>query len=408
MSLARALRPAPAPLSAFSAYGLELEYMIVQRATLDVAPIADQMLARVGPGATLAWSNELVAHVIELKNPQPTADLASLARALQAEVRAMNAAAAPLGVRLMPGAMHPWMEPRRETRLWPHDNEVYRTYDRIFDCRAHGWANLQSVHLNLPFADDGEFARLHAAVRLALPIIPAIAAASPFAEGRATGWLDYRLRAYETNAPQVPQMNGEMVPEPASSRAQYERAVLAPLYAALAPHDPQALLQHEWANARGAIARFERNAIEVRVIDAQECPAADVAIAAAISDLIWLLYRKGAAALPSAELAQILRACMREGERARIESGDYLAAVSGQALPCSAAEAWARAAARMPDAPHRALWQPVLDRILVGGPLARRLVRAVGETPSRAALAALYEHLCECLQQGVFFDPTSY
>jgi glutamate---cysteine ligase / carboxylate-amine ligase len=407
MKLAHALRPSPAPLAAFSAFGLELEYMLVHRTTLDIAPIADQVLGR-RPSAALAWSNELVAHVVELKNPQPSAHLASLAAALQAEVRAMNAVAASLGARLMPSAMHPWMEPRRETRLWPRENEIYRAYDRIFDCRAHGWANLQSVHLNLPFADDAEFARLHAAVRLALPVIPAIAAASPFADARATGWLDYRLRVYETNAAPVPQMNGEMVPEPVTNRAQYERTILGPLYAALAPHDPERLLQHEWANARGAIARFDRNAIEIRVIDAQECPAADVAIAAAIIDLVWLLYREGAPALPSARLADILRACMRHGERARIESGDYLAALTGQASACTAADAWARIAARTPDAPHRALWQPALDNILARGPLARRLLRAVGETPSRESLAALYEHLCECLENGVFFDATSY
>ena len=32
-------------------------------------------------------------------------------------------------------------------------------------------------------------------------------------------------------------------------------------------------------NSRGAIARFDRNAIEIRVIDVQECPKADLAIA---------------------------------------------------------------------------------------------------------------------------------
>jgi gamma-glutamyl:cysteine ligase YbdK (ATP-grasp superfamily) len=408
MSLARALRPQPAALHAFSAFGLELEYMLVHSRTLDVAPIANQVLASHGAPAALAWSHELVAHVIELKNPQPTSDLAALAQTLQAEVRAMHATLEPLGARLMPTAMHPWMEPRRETRLWPHDNGVYRAYDRIFGCRAHGWANLQSVHLNLPFADEREFGRLHAAVRLALPIIPAIAASSPFAEGRATGWLDFRLHAYDGNAPQVPQMNGALVPEPATSRRQYEREILAPLYAALAPHDPERLLAYEWANARGAIPRFDRAALEIRVIDSQECPAADVAIAAAIADLVWLLYQDEPPALPTAELARVLRLCMREAERTRIDSAAYLEALSGRPQACTAAEAWARLAERMPDAPHRALWQPVLGQILARGPLARRLLSAVGPQPSVEALRALYEHLCECLQHGVFFDPTSY
>ena len=408
MSLARAFPATAAPLRAFAGYGLELEYMLVRRDTLDVAPIAEQALAARRQSDAFDWSNELVAHVLELKNPQPTADLTLLAPALQAEVRAMNAALAPLGARLMPTAMHPWMDPARETRLWPRDNEIYRAYDRIFGCRAHGWANLQSVHINLPFADDREFARLHAAVRLVLPIIPAIGAASPFADARASGWLDYRLHCYAGNAPRVPQMNGEMIPEPVKSRAEYERVILAPLYAALAPHDPQRLLRHEWANARGAIARFDRSAIEIRLLDAQECPAADVAIAAAIIDLVWLLYREGAPELPTGALAAILRACMREAEQAEIEAPAYLEALTGSAQRCTAGQLWARVAERMPDAPHRALWQPVLDKIVVRGPLARRLVRAVGEAPSRAALAALYQQLCACLESGAFFDATDY
>jgi gamma-glutamyl:cysteine ligase YbdK (ATP-grasp superfamily) len=408
MSLARAPRPGAAPLGAFAGYGLELEYMLARRDTLDVAPLAEQALAARAPRGELNWSNELVAHVIELKNPRPSADLTSLASAFQSEVRAMNAALAPLGARLMPTAMHPWMEPARETRLWPRENQIYRAYDRIFGCRAHGWANLQSVHINLPFADDGEFARLHAAVRLALPIIPAIGAASPFAEGRATGWLDYRLHAYAGNAPRVPQMNADLIPEPVQSRAEYEGTILAPLYAALAPHDPQGLLRYEWANARGAIARFDRGALEIRLLDAQECPVADIAIAAAIIDLVWLLYRDGAPALPTAELAAVLRAGMRDAEQARIDAAAYVHALTGRSDTCTAGELWARIAERMPDAPHRALWQPVLDKIIVRGPLARRLLRAVGKTPSRTALAGLYEHLCECLESGVFFDPTSY
>jgi gamma-glutamyl:cysteine ligase YbdK (ATP-grasp superfamily) len=394
-------------LGAFCAFGLEVEYMLVDAASLDIAPIAEQALARNEARGGLAWSNELVAHVVELKNVQPIADLTQLAARLQAAVRAMNGALEPLHARLMPTAMHPWMDPAREARLWPHDNGIYRAYDRIFGCRSHGWANLQSVHLNLPFADDGEFARLHAAARLALPIVPAIAAASPFAEGRATGWLDFRLHAYASNAPRVPQMNGDMVPEPMGSRGQYEREILAPLYAALAPLDAERLLAEEWANARGAIARFERSALEIRVVDAQECPAADVAIAAAIIDLAWLLYREAAPALPTTLLAGILRDCTREAERARIDAPAYLDALAGRSTPCSAAELWSRIAERMAHAPHRALWQPALDKILARGPLARRLLRAAGENPSRSGLAQLYEQLCECLQNGAFFDPAS-
>ena len=83
----------------------------------------------------------------------------------------MNALLSPMGARLMPTAMHPWMDPNR-VQLWPHGTRVvYETFDRIFSCKGHGWANLQSQQINLPFASDEEFARLHAAIRFLLPIL---------------------------------------------------------------------------------------------------------------------------------------------------------------------------------------------------------------------------------------------
>ena len=94
----------------------------------------------------------------------------------------------------MPTAAHPFMDPMKETKIWPHENnEVYAIYNKIFDCRGHGWSNLQSTHLNLPFYDDEEFAKLHAAVRLVLPILPALCASSPILDGKLTGCTGYAL-----------------------------------------------------------------------------------------------------------------------------------------------------------------------------------------------------------------------
>ncbi|MFN0053698.1 MAG: glutamate-cysteine ligase family protein, partial [Planctomycetales bacterium] len=211
-----------APLHLFSRFGVELEYMIVDGRSLDVAPRASELFQAAAGTITgelergpITWSNELVAHVVELKVSEPAASFAGLPQAFQEEVRQINRCLAPLGCRLLPGGMHPWMDPGRETRLWPHEyNEVYESFDRIFGCQGHGWSNLQSVHLNLPFASDEEFGRLHAAVRLVLPILPALTASSPIMEGRLTGWLDNRLEAYRTNSRKIPAIAGRVIPEP--------------------------------------------------------------------------------------------------------------------------------------------------------------------------------------------------
>ena len=65
-------------LGLFEAYGVELEYMIVDSRTLDIAPVADRVLSAVAgeiasevPLGRISWSNELVLHVLELKTPDP-------------------------------------------------------------------------------------------------------------------------------------------------------------------------------------------------------------------------------------------------------------------------------------------------------------------------------------------------
>jgi hypothetical protein len=65
--------------------------------------------------------------------------------------------------------------------------------------------------------------------------------------------------------------------------------VLGRIYRNLAPLDPAGALRHEWVNARGAIARFDRGSIEIRVLDVQECPAADLAISTAIVAVVEAL-----------------------------------------------------------------------------------------------------------------------
>lgn len=414
------------PYRLFERVGLELEYMIVEAASLDVLPVSDRVLhaqsgsydgeVAVGP---VSWSNELVLHVLELKTTEPAGSLRGWAETFQDHVGRINAVLARRGGeeigapgRLLPTGMHPWMDPHRKMRLWPHDNsEVYEAFHRVFDCRGHGWANLQSVHINLPFGDDdrpdGEFGRLHAAIRVLLPIMPALAASSPLMEGRTTGTLDSRLAVYRTNARRVPSVSGRVIPEPVFTRADYERGILGRIYSDLAPHDPEGILRHEWANARGAIARFERGAIEVRVLDVQECPAADVAIAGAIVGVLRAMVGERWQALadqqawPVEPLARILDAVIVDGEQALIDDRDYLAAFGWSDGPTIAGRLWRHIAGSL-GLEGTGRGEP-LGVILDEGPLARRILAAIDGSVELPRLREVYTGLADCLRDGRVF-----
>ena len=406
-------------LALFRGYGIELEYMIVDRERLGVLPVSDRLISSVAGAMVnevsrgeIAWSNELVLHVIELKTNGPAAGLAGLPRLFLDNVRDINARLQPLQGRLMPTGMHPWMDPYSETRLWDHDNrEIYDTYNRIFNCQGHGWSNLQSMHINLPFADDREFALLHDAIRVLLPVLPALAASSPFADGASTGMLDTRLEVYRHNAKRIPSITGMVVPEPVSSEQEYRDAILAPMYRDIAPHDPQQILQDEWLNSRGAIARFDRHAIEIRTLDTQETPAADLAIAALTVSVLKSLIagtwsdpgRLSAFATPA--LAALFQGFVRDADEGVIEDRAYLGLFGFPDRKCQGREFWQylRESTGPGDETEPAL-AAALDVILAEGPLARRMLRAAGREVKRARLEEICRRLCDCLENGELFQ----
>jgi len=402
-------------LHLFEGFGVELEYMLVDDRTLDIRPEVDLILAgqdapersevRRGP---MAWSNELVRHVIEIKVDGPVPSLEGLETRFQQEVAEINRIAAGHGCRLMPGGMHPWMDPHRETVLWPYgQKDIYRAFDRIFDCRGHGWSNVQSMHINLPFQGDAEFRRLHDAIRVLMPIMPALAASSPWAGGRATGLLDARLHHYARNCARIPEITAGVIPEPVADIQAYHERILSPMYRALAPHDPDAILREEWVNARGAIARFDRDAIEIRVLDVQECPLCDLVIARLITRTLAVMTEgifaplTALPAYPTAALQALFRDVIREGMGATVSDGAYLALFDAGPGPMTVGQVWAHILAKLGGAAETD--RAVLDLLLDAGPLAARLIQALGPDPGPGRVRAVWRDLCEALGRGYPF-----
>jgi glutamate---cysteine ligase / carboxylate-amine ligase len=405
------------PLGLFEAFGIEMEYMVVDRGSLAVRPIADLLLRDAAGGndwvedverGPIAWSNEIVAHLVELKTNGPAGALAGLDRAFHADVLEANRLLARHGAMLLGTGAHPLMDPATDTRIWAHGGgEIYATYDRIFGCSGHGWSNLQSTHLNLPFAGDEEFGRLHAAIRLVLPIIPALAASSPYLDGRFTGYLDARLETYRHNQARIPSITGKVIPERLFTQAEY-RELFQRIAADIAPHDPERVLDPLFLNSRGAIARFDRNAIEIRTIDIQECPAADLGVVAAVVAVLRRLVAEQTVSWrvqqewPEDLLAEIMLEVARDGDQARIGDADYLRMLGLRGGRMTAGAAWRElceaSRGEFDEAAHAAL-----SRILAEGPLARRMLRAIGASPDRETLVAGYRELAGCLADNRLF-----
>ena len=450
-------------------FGVEMEFMIVDRDTLNVLPRADVPLGKDKDGNQLSdieyddigLSNELVSHVLEFKCAHPKSTFDGLGKRFFHEIRRANKKLEKINAMLLPSACHPFMDPA-EMKLWPYDClDIYQTYDRIFNCKGHGWANLQSTHLNLSFDGDEEFGELHAAIRLLLPLIPAIAASSPYLDGKYTGYRDARINVYRHNQDKVPEITGQVIPEQAYSYDEYNKKIFDKVKKAIAPYDTEHLLNHFFLNSRGAIARFDRGAIEIRLVDIQECPNADIAIAEleiatlkAIVNGKFAASRSGNAAgssnaagisetagssasseniaansvphtlkeyreflrnFDTTRLAELLNKTVKDAENATIDWAEYLSVfgIDFATAPTATTPAAISPAVTSVNAVTAGdLWkhiysvvkndltevsQSVMEKMLERGTLSSALYKALGDSPTHEAFVTEYKKLADCL-----------
>ncbi len=409
----------PPRIHLFQGYGIELEYMLVDKNTLQVKPITDELLKQVlgsygsdFENGIVTWSNELVLHVVELKSTKPESNLNGLDHAFAENVERINAILAGWNCMLMPSAAHPFMNPQTETKLWPHDNnEIYAIYNSIFDCKGHGWSNLQSTHLNLPFYDDEEFAKLHAAIRLILPILPALCASSPILDGKFTGSLDTRLKYYKTNQQRIPSITGKVIPEPVFSKRNYINTIYEKIKSDIAPFDPNNELNPIWVNSRGAIPRFDRGSIEIRIMDIQECPAADLAIVSLVVETLKCFVAGKFGSFEdqikwkTEPLAALLERGNEVAQEVVIDNKEYLDMFGFPEKSAQGAELWRHILERLVRSGNTAIghWDQQINVILTEGTLAYRIMKALGSDHSRENIIRVYKQLSGCLSQNRMF-----
>ncbi len=401
----------------FSVLGIEIEYMLVDTNTLAVVPKSDVILKQIA-GSTvnevemgeIALSNELVMHVIELKNNGPKSPDSPIAHDFQQAILQLQPLLAEHQLQLLPTGAHPWMNPLLETKRWPYGNkDIYETYDTIFNCQGHGWSNLQSMHVNMPYANDEDFSQLHNTIRLILPLLPALAASTPFLDGVPTGVLDSRLEFYANNQKRIPSISGEIIPEFVRTQEDYQTNVLQPMYRDIQPFDPKGILQYEWLNSRAAIPKFNYKAIEIRILDSQECVNADIAIAKVIHAVLKRWHESGSRVYvdkiySTKNLKSVYNEAIKKGMSVEIDDVElleqwHLPKKKGMNL----VDIWSFLIESV-SCDLDLVSQRALEHILSHGNVSERLLRACGKDVSRANLSAIYRQLGDCLLSNKQFS----
>lgn len=399
------------PYRLFEVAGLELEYPVVD-SRLEVQHLVEPLFRKLAGRPTsdletagCGFSNELADHVFELKTAKPRRDLKKAEADLYGGVRKVSRVLEEnFGAQLLPTAMHPWFDPAQGQTWKRSGRRIYETYAKLFDLKGHGWMNVQSCHINLPFGTEEETVALHNAIVCLLPYLPALTASSPMFAGSLGPDVDNRLTFYRRNQRRFPSVTGDVVPEYMTSRAQYKRDVLQRIYKELATVPEAALLRHEWMNSRGAIVRFMRSAIEIRVLDTQECVRMDVACASLVVATLKGMTAKiltGEWELPDrAALVADYHATVHGGGKALVVA-PHVKAWLGSRRVRSASEALRLLAENCAEASTYArLALARLEKGNLSERIRKTLARGGKTAPSRERVRGVYYELAECLKRN--------
>ncbi|MBN2509374.1 MAG: hypothetical protein JXB03_03820 [Spirochaetales bacterium] len=401
-----------------SACGVEIELMTVEAGTLSAVPWAKSVLDAFEQSTSLHEagvdiSNELVQHVLEIKTSPPPVSPWAARDGWAGGMKEITGFMAGKGYGLLGTGMHPWFDPETETRLWAwEDAEIYQWYHKVFNCYRHGFANLQSIHLNIPFQTDAEFAVLHAAVRALLPLLPGLCASTPFRETALSGMLDTRIDVYRNNQNRFPVIAGAVIPEPLYSEDAYHDGVFKPLEALIRTLPESSIIESQWLNSRGAIARFDRGSIEIRLMDTQECLDADLAVAQLVFASVVRLCGLDSGThvklqnLSTPRLVDILNGAVFEGDGYVVDDEEFLSLLG---FPAASG-----------GIPVRDLWQrlyhdaladgtmnkdagEVLVSYFTKGCLSARIIDACDGNYSAASQKNVYRKLYDCEMENRVF-----
>ncbi len=307
--------------------GPEHEFSLVNQ-ELKVLPIADKIIKDYCGKIinfielpSFTFGKELQLHVMEVKANSPFKSPIEFEETMQNAVSTLNQIVQKHGAMLLGTGMHPLLK-LQDTAVWPHyHRKIYQEYDKIFNLNQHGWLNIQSFHLNLPYQKEVDGILMHNLLANLCAYLPAISASSPIYEGKAGPDIDNRLQFYRVNQKEIPSITADVIPEYSTSFSRYRRDVIVQYSEDLAKAGAdKTLLYREWVNSRGVIFRFDRSALEVRLMDEQECVKSDVALSCFIRAILRGLIAQKAELLPHDLLVQDFNAVVKDGLNAQVSN----------------------------------------------------------------------------------------
>ena len=215
---------------------------------------------------------------------------------------------------------------------------------------------------------------------------------------------------YKSNQAKIPCITGRVIPEAVFSKRNYFNTIYDKIKTDIASYDPEQILNPIWVNSRGAIPRFDRGSIEIRIMDIQECPSADLAIVSLVVETLKLFVNgnfidhEAQMKWKTDTLAVLFEKVVEKGPEVVIDQQDYLQIFQYPGKTASVGELWNHILQQNINSGNSlSRWKPEIDVILKQGTLSQRIIRALGGDYSKENITTVYKKLSTCLEQNRMF-----
>lgn len=343
------------------------------------------------------FGKEMQLHVMEVKANYPFKSPEQFEETMHNAVLTLNQIVQKYGAMLLGTGMHPLLK-LSDTAIWSHHHrKIYQEYGKIFNLNQHGWLNVQSFHLNLPYQKEADGIQLHNLLTNLCAYLPAITASSPIFEGHTGSDIDNRLQFYKINQKEIPSITGEVIPEYVNSFSEYRYHIIGGYSEALAKAGAdKTLLSREWVNSRGVIFRFDRSALEIRAMDEQECVKSDVALSCFIRAVLRGLIAQSAELLPHETLVNDFNAIIKNGLKAKVLNPN------GKTARDVCQHYFSLASEYADEAEKKYLWliKKRLDYGNLSNLIQERVLRRANKTNFHEAILNVYSKLINCLRNN--------
>jgi gamma-glutamyl:cysteine ligase YbdK (ATP-grasp superfamily) len=338
------------------------------------------------------FRKEFPLHIIELKADKPFKSPELFEESMQSAILSLlEFTEKKFNAYLLGTGMHPLLR-LEETGTRRYD-KIAQEFEKIFPLKRHGWLNVQSFQINLPYSTESEAVSLYNALAHLCTYLPAISAASPICESQFTPYVDSRLYYYQMKSLEIPSIAGEVIPDYISSFDQFQREVTGRYSRDLEMVGVSTKDFTDYVNQRAAVFKTARKAIEIRVMDEQECIKSDVALGCFVRSTIRGLTAMKNEALPHCLLVNDYNSIITKGLEAEVLHPEGETARQVCQYFFNLASRYAN------ENERKYLW--IIEKRIKEGNLSdiirKRVVKKTQKTTFKEAVISVYSKLAECL-----------